>query len=85
MPRNDEDPFLKSEDMKSAVSFLLGRPEVDPDRLSGLGVCAGGGYLPYTTVTDRRIKAVATVSAIASPRPTILSGFGGPWQTLIER
>lgn len=74
---------MKSEDIKNAISFLLGQPEVDPDRLVGVGVCAGGGYLPYTAVTDRRIKAVATVSAITSPRATILSGFGGPWLNLM--
>jgi uncharacterized protein len=82
-PRNDEDPFVKSEDIKNAVSFLLGQPEVDPNRLVAVGVCAGGGYVPYTAVTDRRIKAVATASAITSPRATILSGFGGPWQDLM--
>ena len=82
-PRCDEDPFVKSEDIKNAVSFLQGRPEVDPDRIVGVGVCAGGGYLPYTAATDRRIKAVATVSAITSPRATIVSGFAGPWQHLM--
>jgi hypothetical protein len=46
-------------------------------------VGTGGGYLPYTAVTDRHIKAVATVSAITSPRATLVGGFAGPWQHLM--
>ena len=82
-PRYDEDPFVKSDHIKNAVSFLLTRPDVDPDRLVAVGVCAGGGYVPYTAVSDRRIKAVATVSAITSPRANIIDGFGGPWLDLM--
>lgn len=82
-PRYDEDPFVKSDDIKNAVSFLLTRPEVDPDRVVAVGVCAGGGYVTYTAVSDRRIKAVAIVSAITNPRANIIDGFGGPWLDLM--
>lgn len=52
------------EDIRSAVSFLSARSFVDENRVGILGVCAGGSYVSYTAQTDRRMKAIATVSAV---------------------
>jgi fermentation-respiration switch protein FrsA (DUF1100 family) len=67
-PRCDENAFAKVEDIKNAVTYLSTLPMVDPDRIGVIGICAGGGYASYAAATERRIKAVATVSAVTSLR-----------------
>jgi len=75
-PHFTESPASRVEDIRCAVDFLTTRPEVDPERIGALGICAGGGYTLNAAQTEHRIKAVAGVSTfdIGSARR---SGIGG--------
>ncbi|MER6957599.1 alpha/beta hydrolase [Streptomyces sp. NPDC000618] len=63
-PRHLEDPASRVEDVRAAVDHLSTLGFVDADRIGVLGICAGAGYAVNATMTDRRIKAVGTISPI---------------------
>ena len=61
-PRNTDKPANRIEDIHRAADILSQYPGVDASRLGILGICGGGGYTLKAAQTDKRFKAVATLS-----------------------
>lgn len=67
-PRLRDYPSNRIEDISGMVDYLSMLPKVDAQRIGSLGICGGGGYTLATAQTDKRIKAVATLSMFNSGR-----------------
>jgi hypothetical protein len=50
-------------DLKAALSYLAGRPDVEPGRVGGLGLSVGGELLLETAAEDERLAAVVSEGA----------------------
>ncbi len=67
-PRNVDKPAYRIEDIHGMADFIARYPGADIARLGLLGICGGGGYSLATAQTDKRFKAIATISMFNSGR-----------------
>lgn len=67
-PRSVDKPANRIEDVHGMADFITQYAGVDSDRLGLLGICGGGGYSLAAAETDKRFKAVATLSMFNSGR-----------------
>ena len=67
-PRSTDKPQFRTEDIHGMADFITAYPGVDAARLGLFGVCAGGGYSLNAAKSDKRFKAVATLSMFNSGR-----------------
>ena len=65
-PRNVDSPYFRTQDIQGMADFISTYPGVDSGRLAALGVCGGGGYTLNAAKSDKRFKAVATISMFNS-------------------
>lgn len=65
-PRNVDKLAFRVEDIRGMADFITQHAGVNADRLGLLGVCGGGGYSLKAAQTDKRFKAVATLSMFNS-------------------
>ncbi len=75
-PRARYDPSAVIEDFHSAVSHLLTRDDVDPERLAVVGVCMGGGYAVSLAARDKRLRAVVAIAGGYDIGTTFQRAFG---------
>jgi fermentation-respiration switch protein FrsA (DUF1100 family) len=61
-PRFVEDPVQAVEDFRHVTDYLVTLPYVDEERIGVLGICGGGGYAVNAAMTERRIKALGTIT-----------------------
>jgi len=66
LPRNVDKPAYRIEDIRGMADFITQHAGVDANRLGLLGICGGGGYSLKAAQTDKRFKAVATLSMFNS-------------------
>ncbi|WP_447951709.1 alpha/beta hydrolase [Chryseobacterium koreense] len=65
-PRHTDKPQYRTEDIHGAADYITQYPGVDANRLGVLGICGGGGYTLKAAQSDKRFKAVATLSMFNS-------------------
>lgn len=84
-PRLRDYPANRINDISGMVDYLIKMPKVDNSRIGSLGICGGGGYTLACSQTDKRIKAVATLSMFNSGRVRRNGFLDKQKDTIIER
>ncbi|WP_238336374.1 alpha/beta hydrolase [Shewanella algae] len=64
MPRYVEDPTQRVEDISRVIDYAVTLPYVDENRIGGLGICGGGGYILNSALTEKRLKAVVGITPV---------------------
>jgi fermentation-respiration switch protein FrsA (DUF1100 family) len=66
VPRNVDKPANRIEDIHAMADFISQYKGVDTSKLGLLGICGGGGYALKAAQSDKRFKAIATLSMFNS-------------------
>lgn len=66
LPRSVDKPANRIEDIHGMADYISQYPGVDTARIGLLGICGGGGYSLKAAQTDKRFKALATLSMFDS-------------------
>lgn len=72
-----ENPKRKTEDINAAADYLVTRPEVDGDKVAGLGICASAGYMSDAAASNPNIKSLALVAPWLHNREIVNVVYGG--------
>ncbi|MCJ8275390.1 MAG: alpha/beta hydrolase [Bdellovibrionales bacterium] len=72
-----ESPERKTQDIVEAVSFLSSRPEINKNKIAGLGVCASSGYMADAYTRTKKLKTVALVAPWLHNKDIATQVYGG--------
>lgn len=84
-PRHLDVPYYRTEDIHGMIDFISKYPGVDANRIGALGICGGGGYTLNAAKSDKRMKAVATISMFNTGRVRRNGYMDGQMNTIKER
>ena len=84
-PRYLDLPANRTDDIRRMADIIAQFPGVDATRIGLLGICGGGGYAFNTAKTDKRFKAVATLSAFNTGLVRREGFLGTQKDTVLER
>lgn len=65
-PRHTDKPAFRTDDIRGMADFISTYAGVNASRLGVLGICGGGGYTLKAAQSDKRFKAVSTLSMFNS-------------------
>ncbi len=85
LPRSVDKPSHRIEDIHGMADYMSRFPWVDNARMGLLGICGGGGYSLAAAQTDKRFKAVATISMFNSGRVRRNGYVDSQLQTIQQR
>ncbi len=75
--RFKEEPTAKISDILAAAVFMATLPEVDPARISGLGICASAGYMAAAASVSANIASVGLVAPWLHDADIVRQVYGG--------
>ena len=70
-------------DVHAAVEFLRNRPEVDPDRIGGIGLSVGGEMMIAAAAESDALRAIVSEGASARSVRDIVANPGTTWSDVL--
>ncbi|MBC8123767.1 MAG: alpha/beta hydrolase [Gemmatimonadaceae bacterium] len=84
LPRQFENPAMKVEDIRNALTFLRALPEVKPTAVGLLGICSGGGYSARAAAADPALAALVTVAGFYHDPAVMQQWLGENYRARLE-
>ena len=75
--RQLENPTNKTQDIVAAANYLTTRPEVNKNKIAGLGICASAGYMADAALQSKNIQSIALVAPWLHDRQIVDEVYGG--------